>query len=176
MSVILPGRHTADIKGDFVVFIIGMRINKPWAVHKWMPVASAMPKMQAALAAKPETGFLAGENYFNLLTRTSCSIQYWRTFEDLEKFAKNPSETHLKAWKSFNKAIGNNGTVGIWHETYRVKANQYECVYGNMPRFGLANAGDHVPATGVFKNAKSRITRPIEKEDDLGRDDLKKTA
>ena len=34
MARIFPGRMTADLDGDFVVFLIGMRINKLWKVHK----------------------------------------------------------------------------------------------------------------------------------------------
>ena len=33
---------SARLDGDFVVFLIGMRINRPWAVHRWWPVASAI--------------------------------------------------------------------------------------------------------------------------------------
>ena len=40
------------------------------------------------------------------------------------------------------------GPVGIWHETYLVEPGKFECVYGNMPRFGLAAAGDHVKLEG----------------------------
>jgi hypothetical protein len=32
-----------------------------------------------------------------------------------------------------------------WHETYLVKAGQYEAVYGNMPARGLGKAGRLVP-------------------------------
>jgi len=179
MSAVIPGRHTADIEGDFVVFIIGMRVNHLWAVHKWLPVAAAMPKMQKALVQDPQSGYLAGENYFNPLTRTSCNIQYWRSFADLERFSKEPTQIHLEAWRAFNKAIGSNGMVGIWHETFQVKANQYECVYGNMPRFGLAKAGEHIDAVGVFKNARSRFTRPVtdnQKEDPTEEPTTRKTA
>jgi len=42
---IFRGRHSARIGGDFVVFLIGMRINKPWKVHRWLPVFIAMPSM-----------------------------------------------------------------------------------------------------------------------------------
>ena len=31
----------------------------------------------------------------------------------------------------------------MWHETYIVKDGGYEAVYANMPRFGLARAGEH---------------------------------
>ncbi|OFA03606.1 monooxygenase family protein [Duganella sp. HH101] len=34
-------RLTAEVEGDFVVFLIGMRINKPWKIHKWLPVVLA---------------------------------------------------------------------------------------------------------------------------------------
>ncbi len=43
------GRFAAEIDGDFVVFLIGMRINNLWAVHKWLPAARAMPRMLAEL-------------------------------------------------------------------------------------------------------------------------------
>ena len=50
---------------------------------------------------------------------------------------------HLPAWKKWNKASRESGAVGIWHETYKVHAGEYEVVYGNMPRHGLATATAH---------------------------------
>ena len=38
-------RLTASLDGDFVVFLIGLRINKPLHIHKWLPVVQAMPRM-----------------------------------------------------------------------------------------------------------------------------------
>jgi hypothetical protein len=57
-GVIDRDRLTAKIDGEFVVFLIGMRINKPLLPHKWMPVAAAMPRMPRELYAHPEMGFL----------------------------------------------------------------------------------------------------------------------
>ena len=37
MAEVLHGRHTAQIEGSFVVFLIGMRINKVWKVRQWLP-------------------------------------------------------------------------------------------------------------------------------------------
>ena len=34
MAAVVPNRVTAQIEGDFVVFLIGMRINKLWKPHK----------------------------------------------------------------------------------------------------------------------------------------------
>ena len=63
MAEVFPGRYTARIDGPFVVFLIGIRINHLWAVHKWMPVAAAMPPMQVALRKNPAKGLLGLENW-----------------------------------------------------------------------------------------------------------------
>jgi hypothetical protein len=52
------GRFAAEIEGDFVVFLIGMRINHLLLVHKWLPVARAMPRMLRELMQRPELGLL----------------------------------------------------------------------------------------------------------------------
>lgn len=149
-----PGRFTAHIDGDFVVFMIGMRINKPWKVHRWMPVAKAMPPMIRSLMTNPAQGMLGVASWFG---RTTMMVQYWRSFEDLDRFARNPDEPHLAAWRRFNKVIAASGDVGIWHETYKVGAGAYEAVYGNMPVFGLASAGDHEPIGRRGQSAARRI-------------------
>ncbi len=57
MSRILRERLTASLDGDFVVFLIGMRVNNPLKVHKWMPVFVAMPPMIKELDASSGDGF-----------------------------------------------------------------------------------------------------------------------
>jgi hypothetical protein len=156
MSPIFNGRYTAKTGESFVVFLIGMRINKWWRFDKWLPVSNAMTPMLTTLYTHPEKGFLHGEFFWNL--SGPVLIQYWRSFEDLENFARNPSDPHLEAWKKFNKAVGPDGSVGIWHETYAIDPDKYECVYGNMPVFGLAKALEHVPATGRRETARLRLS------------------
>ncbi len=157
MSPIHSGRFTAQIDGPFAVFIIGVRINRFWAIHKWVPVARAMGPMIEELLANPDLGLLHAQTY--LYWRGVALVQYWRSFEALEAFSKNPKATHLEAWKRFNRTVGSNGSVGIWHETYLVGAGQYESVYGNMPKFGLAMAGQHQPAVGSKETASRRLGR-----------------
>jgi hypothetical protein len=60
---------------------------------------------------------------------------------------------HLPAWRAFNQAVGTDGSVGIWHETYGVAPGTYENVYVNMPSFGLGKAGLLHPATGARQSA-----------------------
>lgn len=151
---IYNGRHTAENTEDIVVFIIGMRINKRLAFHKWFPVFSAMPGMIRELYTnKEDLGFLSMESYFGL--RTTAMIQYWRSTEDLLAYAKN--EKHLTAWKKFNKKAGNNDAVGIYHETYQMSKGSYESVYVNMPHYGLGNALKHMPITAERNSARQRL-------------------
>ena len=51
MARVIPSKMTAELDGDFVVFLIGMRINKPWKIHKWLPVFLAMPPILKELDA-----------------------------------------------------------------------------------------------------------------------------
>lgn len=155
MSKVIPGRFTAQTDEPFVVFIIGMRVNKLFALRKWIPTARAMRPMLRTLSEYPEKGFLGGRTFF--YWRGVALIQYWRSFEDLERFARDKSDPHLEAWRRFNKSIGSDGSVGIWHETYLVDAGKYEAVYGNMPVFGLAAATQHTPAVGRRETARRRL-------------------
>lgn len=142
MTAVINGQFTARIEGDFVVFLIGMRINKPWRVGVWWPVFVAMPRMIRELrAAGPDSGFLGCT-----AARSGVIVQYWRSFEQLEAYARSKDHLHWPAWVAFNRRIkGARGDVGIWHETYRIRAGEYECVYSGMPPHGLAAAADLVP-------------------------------
>jgi len=77
--------------------------------------------------------------------------------EQLLTYAKNKESQHLPAWRAFNQAVGTDGTVGIWHESYAVSPGTYENVYVNMPLFGLAKAGKVQPATGGRQSASGRL-------------------
>ncbi len=152
MSMVIPKRVTAKIEGDFVVFLIGMRINKPWKIHKWLPVFLAMPRMIRELKQHPGSGFLG--HIMNL----GVIVQYWRSFQHLESYARDKDQLHWPAWVAFNKRVGRSQEdVGIWHETYRVRAGEYECVYSGMPPFGLAKASTMVDAVGQLESARSRL-------------------
>lgn len=147
-------RVTADLEGDFVVFLIGMRINAPLKVHKWLPVVRAMPRMLVELHRQPELGFIHAEMWF---ARTTIMVQYWRSMEQLMAYAKLRTAEHLPAWQAFNKSIGVDGSVGIWHETYAATPGSYENVYVNMPPFGLGRAGKLHQALGARKSATGRL-------------------
>ncbi|MFN0148644.1 MAG: DUF4188 domain-containing protein [Dehalococcoidia bacterium] len=145
-----------EVDGDFVVFLIGMRVNRPWKVHKWLPVFMAMPRMLRELSERPEMG-LMGYRLMLANPFAPLVIQYWRSFEQLEAFSRGKENTHFPAWMKFNKRVGSGGDVGIWHETYRVRAGEYEGVYNNMPPTGLGKAGRLIPASGRHATAPGRM-------------------
>lgn len=156
MADVCPERLAATIDGDFAVFLIGMRVNSLLQVHKWLPVAAAMPRMLKELQQHPELGLLHHEMWPG---RTTLVLQYWRSVEQLLAYATNKQAEHLPAWRAFNRAVGTNGSVGIWHETYCVSAGRYESVYVNMPQFGLGKAGGVQPATDGRRYAAGRLGR-----------------
>lgn len=149
------GRYAAKIEGDFVVFLIGMRINHLLLVHKWLPVARAMPRMLRELSQRPELGLLHAHAFIS--GRTVMTVQYWRSFDHLHAYAHAKEMEHLPAWAEFNRRVGNNGSVGVFHESYLVQENRYECVYVNTPTMGLAKAGEMVPAEGRLRDARARL-------------------
>lgn len=157
MAKVIPERMVAQIEGDFVVFLIGMRVNRFWPPHKWIPAFFAMPRMLIELSKLPveDTGFLGYNN-----VGFGTVLQYWRSFEHLEAYANARDRAHFPAWAAFNKRMRDDrGAVGIFHETYLVKAGQYETLYSGMPPFGLGKATTLVPATAATSSARKRLGR-----------------
>jgi hypothetical protein len=154
-NAVFPGRFTASVEGDVVVFLIGSRLNRLRSLPRMLQVGRQMTRMQSELMAQPDLGCLHMENFFG---RVTLSVQYWRDFESLERYARAADAEHLGAWREFNRLVRDSGDIGIWHETYLVPAGSYETVYANMPAFGLARAGTPTPA-GRHSTAASRAGR-----------------
>ncbi len=152
MAAVIDKRMSAEMGGEFVVFLIGMRINKIWKIHKWLPVLFAMPRMLKELEAHPESGFMGHTGFGKVM------VQYWHTFEQLDYYARQHDKEHWPAWVNFNQKVGKSrGDVGIWHETYLIKPGQYETIYSGMPPFGLGKVGKLVPASGMRERASDRL-------------------
>ena len=156
MVSIRDGRWTAEIEGDFVVFLIGARVNSK--VHALKVLSDlggrrGMNHMLRHLTEHPEKGLLGYQ------TAGFTVIQYWRSFEHLEAFAKNTDDPHLEVWRNYWRRVAQS-TRGIWHETYLVRAGEYEAIYGNMPPHGLGKAGKLVRlADSVSARQRLKATR-----------------
>ena len=117
--MIQRNRLTATLEGGFVVFLIGLRINKPLLVHKWWPVASAMPRMLKELYRQPDLGFLHAETWFS---RTIILVQYWRSMEHLMLYAKSTRMGPTAAGRSGNgEQLTVPGAQAVGWLTERVK-------------------------------------------------------
>jgi len=100
--------------------------------------------MVKELQAMPDSPLLESRTALDVSDpRIPMFIQYWRSLDELESWASNKDLLHRPAQRDFFKRIGYNGNVGVWHETYIIKAGQYEAIYANMPRTGLAVAGEY---------------------------------
>lgn len=152
MANVKVGRWTADIEGDFVVFIIGARPDK-WHMFRSLRDLGGrkgMGHMLKYLTAHPEKGLLGYQ------TAGFTIIQYWRSFEALEAFAKDQDDPHIQPWRTFWKRVGKSGRTGIWHETFLVRAGEYEAIYGNMAPHGLGKASTLV-TLAEGRSAKQRL-------------------
>jgi len=154
MAKLNKNRITATSEKDFVVFLIGMRINNWFAIHRWLPVFLAMGKMLPELYKRPELGFKSYEMGFG---RTMILVQYWESTQKLIDYAKAKDSEHLPAWKAFNKMAMNSSAVGIWHETYVIDKSKTENIYVNMPPFGFGKVGSIQPAQGNRNSASQRL-------------------
>jgi hypothetical protein len=151
------GRHTVDLTEPCVLFLIGMRVNRWTALGQWLPVARAMGPMIAEAAADKASGFLHAETWVRW--RTILVQQYWRSTDDLIRYANDANQLHRPAWTEFYRQVGiaEGATVGIFHETITITPGRFECIYGNMPAMGLGAALGTVPATGKLSSAKGRL-------------------
>ena len=161
MAGIREGRWTAKIDGDFVVFIIGARIDFKHPIRSFKDLGGqrGMPAMLKYLMERcPEKGLLGYEQ-----VGLTTTIQYWRSFEHLERFAKDDSDPHLAIWRSYWKRVGRSGRTGIWHETFLVRSGEYEAIYGNMQPRGLGKASELVTLR-EDSTARGRIKRATQGE------------
>ena len=157
MSKLNPDRMTAVAEEDFVLFLIGMRFNNLFAIHRWLPIFNAMPKMLRELHTQRELGFRSYEMWMG---RTLILVQYWDSAEKLIDYAKATDSEHLPAWRAFNKAARKSQAVGIWHETYVVPKGSTENIYVNMPSFGFGKVGALQPVAGKRNTAQGRLSQP----------------
>ena len=164
MADIQSGHRTHQHDGPIGVFLIGMRFNQLRRPDQWLPTVLAMPKMltelyrnRAAAAAGEATdlGFLGARTLFG--GKGVTVVQYWRSVEDIYRYASATDHEHRPAWTAFNARVRKaHGVVGIWHETYAVPAGAHESIYVDMPTMGLAAATGSAPIPSRKRYARLR--------------------
>ena len=152
MAQVIGNRMTASREDGIVVFLIGMRVNNWWKVHRWLPVALAMPRMLRELGRRPDSGLLGA------ISGGLFMVQYWESVDKLLAYASDRTGRHFPAWAEFYRRVGAGGDVGIWHETYVVPRGNFENVYVNMPPFGLGAFSKLESARGERARAAQRLS------------------
>jgi hypothetical protein len=154
VAAIIRGRQAGEIDGDFVVFLIGARFSLRHPIRTFRDLGGRRGGMKAMLdhlVAHPEKGLLGYTLGLPVI------VQYWRSFDHLEAFARDTSDPHAATWREYyRRQAGHGQGAGIWHETFLVRAGEYEAVYNNMPAMGLGKAGRVVPI-GEASTARLRI-------------------
>jgi hypothetical protein len=154
MAKIITGRMTHRYDGELIVFLIGMRFNRPWRIDKWLPAFLAMPRMLAELSKDTDSGLLGFR--LSIGGDGPVVVQYWNSREKLYAYASSPSAEHRPAWTAFNRRARNAaGAVGIWHETFQVE--RAETLYVGMPAIGLARATEAVAVGSRSDRAAQRM-------------------
>ena len=116
MAKVNNQRMTVEIEGDFVVFLIGMRINKPWKIHKWLPVFAG----DAADAARSWRKAGVGVSRLSAVSRRDRAVLAVVRAPRSATRAIATRCTGRRGWRSTRSVRRGAGDVGIWHETYRV--------------------------------------------------------
>lgn len=149
-------RMIAEVEGEFLVFMIELRIHQWWRFWNWYPVVRAMTNMLVELLGKPEYGLLHYEYWFAF--RRQLILMYWRSYEQMHDWALNRDGAHIPGWKMLNKLMKEHPKLlGFWHESYVVQAGQYETFYRNVPDVGLGKAGSLTPLVGRMPTAAARL-------------------
>ena len=149
------GRRTAQLEKPVVLFLIGARLNRLWPVQRWWWFSKTMPAMLQELGSKPDSGLLWYRTHASW--RMLMVQQYWESFDKLLAYAQDKNGEHFPAWARFMRQAAQDDSIGVWHETYVIEPGRFECIYNNMPEFGLGAATQSVPAEGRLAAARDRF-------------------
>ena len=153
MKEVNQGRWTAEIEGDFVVFLIGARVNKPWQLVRILRDLGGRRGMNHMLKYLTEH---PGKGPARLRDDGHCQrpiLALVRAPRSLREEQRRPAFVRVA---QLLEGVGKDDRAGIWHETFLVRDGEYEAVYGNVPARGLGKASTLVPVA-ESSTARKRI-------------------
>lgn len=158
-------RVTHAYDGPLAVFLIGLRVHRPWRVPIVRRAAAAMPRMivelekNKAAAERGEAewlGYLGSRSTVELFGTTM--VQWWRSVDDIYAYANAADRAHRPAWLEFYAAARSDPkAVTIWHETYAVEPGGVESIYSGPATLGLGRLSGTVPVRRRGETARERI-------------------
>ena len=121
-----------------MVFLIGASANNFLHVLKSFANLGGrrgMKHMLKYLTEHPEKRLVRYEMGFPTI------VQYWRSFDDLEAFARDQDDPHLEPWRNYWRRVGKSDRTGIRHETFLVRVGEWEAVCRSSPRQTVIHRG-----------------------------------
>lgn len=158
-------RVTHAYDGPLALFLIGLRIHKPWHLRTARAAALPMQGMIVELEANraaadrgeaEDLGYLASRTTVGLTGVTM--IQWWRSVEDIYAYANAGDRRHRPAWVEFYRVAKERPDVAtLWHETYDLTGRGVESAYAGPKPFGLASLAGVVPMGRRGEVARARM-------------------
>lgn len=158
-------RVTHAYDGPLAVFLIGLRVHKPWKRRIVQQAGAAMPRMIAELEANKAAaergvaeslGYLGSRSTVHFMATTM--IQWWRSVDDIYAYANAAGHEHRPAWTEFYRVAKDDpSAVTIWHETYQLAPHGAESVYSGPKPLGLADLAGVLPVRRRGDTARQRM-------------------
>jgi len=131
------GNFSGPGKEKIAVLHLGAKSNHPLGVFApdFGIVAKYMAKMTRQLEGEPtqDSGFL-GQSAFERVDANGAVefnlISYWRSLEDVHKYAHGP--THRQAWRWWDSTLKQHNHIGFMHEVFEADAGMWEGIYINF--------------------------------------------
>ncbi len=151
MAALPNGRPGAHENGDCVVFLIGACLDLRHPLRGLLEISGrrGVRDVLAYVAAESDRGLLG----YDLAGFTVT--QWWRTIGHLDSFAGDGVDPRLAPWRNYWKRVARSSRTSIWHETYLVRAGQYQPVYGHVPAFVRPSTAPVRPA--VARDERMRL-------------------
>ncbi|CZT47455.1 uncharacterized protein RSE6_08017 [Rhynchosporium secalis] len=131
------GKFSGPGKEKIAILLLGAKSNHPLGIFEpqFGKVGNFLRIMTEELNGDPtqDSGFL-GQSAVTRKDKNGATeqvtISYWRSIEDVHRFAYSPN--HLSAWRWWNDNVKQLDHIGIMHEVYEADAGMWESVYVNF--------------------------------------------
>lgn len=142
-------RESVDLTAypDLVVVLLGFKVRGLRGLGAMLRIGRGL----TGLRRDPPEGLLLDEGF--LFGWNHIGIrQYWRDFESLERFTRDP--LHAGWWREF---LRDTRGCGFWHETYSARRGM-EAIYIDMPeRMGMGRFAPMRRPVGPFLTSRDRL-------------------
>ncbi len=134
---------------------LGIQVKRPaaWLYARRLRSAIAADARRAIAAG---SGLLNSESYTIALNHFGV-LQYWRSFDDLETWAHRLP--HSEWWRAAVERMRLKRDIGIYHETFLVRAADIESISMNCHPAGLETFGLRSQPVGPDTTSRGRLGR-----------------